>query len=328
MDDKNQQFSADVLEKHNYIKELISDTKTGLQSEIAESCATVKEYCRSNTEDVNNNIVEFKEAVQVANVELDNKIVLCGKDLERCRADFQANLEKSFGELDEVVQNLATGEIADSVREIASFRTKIKDIGSKVFEMDAEVEEMTRDRRNNILIHGLPVQEGECMESLANIMADIVRTRLGVRREVMLVNIFRLTPTKSEVGGWPPLVVAFQHYYDKEAILNRADMLERTGILITEDMSRTVREQWGELHKFMSRVKAKYPTSQCFLKQDKLYVDNRMFVWNLEEGRVTEQMVVTIPATPGNLFPGLNVQNRCPAKLKLEDLQHGYDPNK
>ena len=58
----------------------------------------MKEYCRSNTEDVNNNIVEFKEAVQVANVELDNKIVLCGKDLERCRADFQANLEKSFGE--------------------------------------------------------------------------------------------------------------------------------------------------------------------------------------------------------------------------------------
>ena len=91
--------------------------------------------------------------MQVANVELDNKIVLCGKDLERCRADFQANLEKSFGELDEVVQNLATGEIADSVREIASFRTKIKDIGSKVFEMDAEVEEMTRDRRNRNSIY-------------------------------------------------------------------------------------------------------------------------------------------------------------------------------
>ena len=30
------------------------------------------------------------------------------------------------------MQSLATGEIADSVREIASFRTKIKDIGSKV----------------------------------------------------------------------------------------------------------------------------------------------------------------------------------------------------
>ena len=86
-------------------------------------------------------------------------------------------------------------------------------------------------------------------------------------------------------------MISFQHYYDKEAILNRADMLERSGILvihfppksslilvlaqITEDMSRTVREQWGELHKFMSRVKAKYPTSQCFLKKTTLFVDNR-----------------------------------------------------
>ena len=81
-----------------------------------------------------------------------------------------------------MVQSLATGEIADSVREIASFRTKIKDIGSKVgaiiqpqivdtwcfqvFEMDAEVEEMTRDRRNNILIHGLPVQVREKITAL------------------------------------------------------------------------------------------------------------------------------------------------------------------
>ena len=37
------------------------------------------------------------------------------------------------------------------------------------------------------------------MESLANIIADIVRTRLGIRREIMLVNIFRLTPTKYEI---------------------------------------------------------------------------------------------------------------------------------
>ena len=31
LDEKNQQFSTDVQEKHNYIKELIADTKSGLQ---------------------------------------------------------------------------------------------------------------------------------------------------------------------------------------------------------------------------------------------------------------------------------------------------------
>ena len=41
---------------------------------------------------------------------------------------------------------------------------------------------------------------------------------------------------RSEVGGWPPLVICFQHYYDKEAILNRADMLERSGILVSRNI--------------------------------------------------------------------------------------------
>ena len=78
------------------------------------------------------------------------------------------------------------------------------------------------------------------------------------------------------------LLVSYEdnQVYNKRTyrLKNRPNYLLFSQVLfcqITEDMSRTVREQWGELHKFMSRVKAKYPTSQCFLKQDKLYVDNR-----------------------------------------------------
>ena len=40
----------------------------------------------------------------------------------------------------------------------------------QVFEMDAEVEEMTRDRRNNILVHGLPVQVGAETENVSLII--------------------------------------------------------------------------------------------------------------------------------------------------------------
>ena len=39
--------------------------------------------------------------------------------------------------------------------------------------------------------------------------------------------------------------------------------------------TRPEREQWGELRKFMVKVKTKYPTSQCFLKKTTLFVDNR-----------------------------------------------------
>ena len=91
-----------------------------------------------------------------------------------------------------------------------------------------------------------------------------------------------------------------------------------------------MREQWGELRKFMAKVgpaaslearigefwglltsyhlwqvKGRYPASQCFLKTGKLYVDHRwalahdprMFVWNSEQGRVQEQTVITLPHT-------------------------------
>ena len=47
----------------------------------------------------------------------------------------------------------------------------------------------------------------------------------------------------------------------------------------------------------------------------------RMFVWSLEEGRVLEQAVITIPTQQAAPLPKLNVQNRCPAKIKLEEFQ-------
>ena len=71
---------------------------------------------------------------------------------------------------------------------------------------------------------------------------------------------------RCEVGGWPPLVLCFEHSYDRDAVLGKAHLLERsdtapshltvprTGILITEDMARCTRGQWGELRKFMLKV--------------------------------------------------------------------------
>ena len=159
-------------------------------------------------------------------------------------------------------------------------------------------------------------------------MSDLVRTRLGVGRELTLLEVTRLGVTRVELGGWPPVLLCFSHTYDRDAVLSRASCLERSGIMMTEDMTRPDREMWGQLRKFMVRVKTKYPTSQCFLKKTTLFVDTRRFVWSLDEGRIMEQAVISIPTTQTVAMPRLNVQNRCPTKLKLEDIQHGYDPNK
>ena len=148
-----------------------------------------------------------------------------------------------------------------------------------------------------------------------------MRTRLGVGRELTLLEVTRLGVTRVELGGWPPVLLCFSHTYDRDAVLSRASCLERSGIMMTEDMTRPDREMWGQLRKFMVRVKTKYPTSQCFLKKTTLFVDTRRFVWSLDEGRIMEQAVISIPTTQTVAMPRLNVQNRCPTKLKLEELR-------
>ena len=44
------------------------------------------------------------------------------------------------------------------LREIAGFRAKIDEMIDRVFEVTAQVKEMTRDRDTNVLVHGLPTQ--------------------------------------------------------------------------------------------------------------------------------------------------------------------------
>ena len=42
-----------------------------------------------------------------------------------------------------------------------------------------------------------------------------------------------------ELGGWPPVLLCFEQLYDRDVVLNRATCLERTGLMITEDMTRS-----------------------------------------------------------------------------------------
>jgi len=65
-------------------------------------------------------------------------------------------------------------------------------------------------------------------------------------------------------------------------------MLKGSNLHMTETMSRQVRECRQELRKFMREVKREKPTAAITLQYDKLYVDNKCYVWNDFQGRVME----------------------------------------
>ena len=83
------------------------------------------------------------------------------------------------------------------------------------------------------------MQEEETTDHLVKVISDLVRTKLGIGREMAVDEMYRLESTLVDVGGWPPVVICFEQSYDREAVLSKAYCLEKNGILVR--MVRVVR---------------------------------------------------------------------------------------
>ena len=60
------------------------------------------------------------------------------------------------------------------------------------------------------------------------------------------------------------------------------------GFSVTEDLSKKAREARLELRKYMREVKRKNPEKNCFIEQDKLFVDGSIFTFCQSSGGVVE----------------------------------------
>ena len=76
------------------------------------------------------------------------------------------------------------------------------------------------------------MQEEETTDHLVKVISDLVRTKLGIGREIAVDEMYRLERTLVDVGGWPPVVICFEQSYDREAVLSKAHCLEKNGILV------------------------------------------------------------------------------------------------
>lgn len=76
-------------------------------------------------------------------------------------------------------------------------------------------------------------QDEESLDNLVKIISDIFRTKLGVGREISLVEAYRLSPTRVEFNGFPPVLMSFEHQHDRDTILAKATCLDKqSGIVV------------------------------------------------------------------------------------------------
>ena len=90
-----------------------------------------------------------------------------------------------------------------------------------------------------------------------------------------------------EISGARPVLVTFESFKDREEVLRKGNLCKNTNIHISEDLSKRTRESRAELRRFMRKIKKSNPDATCFMQHDKLYVNNKIYVFNDLQGRVS-----------------------------------------
>ena len=71
------------------------------------------------------------------------------------------------------------------------------------------------------------IKDDETMEDLIKEISNIFRTKLGLGREISLVQAKRLTMTRVEVNGFPPVLMSFEHQHDRDAVMSKMGSLDK-----------------------------------------------------------------------------------------------------
>lgn len=179
-------------------------------------------------------------------------------------------------------------------------KTPIVGINDKIVHMNAKIEAITgvyddlhekmheidKTRRNNLLFYGIkPDFLPEIQSQLEQKIHDIIKQNFQISRDVPLVKISRMI-SGPEVRGCRPVLVNFVHWKDREEILRKSNFLRGSNVFVSEDLSKKMREHRAELHKYARQIRTKSPNKKCVIRNDKLLIDNHMYVYDEDKQEV------------------------------------------
>ena len=139
-----------------------------------------------------------------------------------------------------------------------------------------------------MIFNGIHQEERETPQKLLAKVLDLIHVKLNIKREIIVTNVSRMY-AGPEVHGCRPVLVSFEDFNERVEVLTTSKVMKDSGITITEDISKKIREARQELKKFLRIVKRNSPDKYCFLQYVKLFVDGKVFMFDEKEGKVVEQ---------------------------------------
>ncbi|XP_023325234.1 uncharacterized protein LOC111698964 isoform X2 [Eurytemora carolleeae] len=185
------------------------------------------------------------------------------------------------------IKNQLSGSLSQLGDQSSGTEDKLRGLQESLEEVEDKLWEMDRSWENNLVFYGVKEDQDKVEPSsmVETKIRELIRTRLGITREVQIIRVKRAY-TGTNVRGCKPITVYFQKYEDKQEILRKSKLLTGSNIYITEDFSKRVKDKRSELQKFMKKIKLKQPQSKFSLRYDKLLVDKEIYAFNEISGCV------------------------------------------
>ncbi|XP_023320157.1 coiled-coil domain-containing protein 171 [Eurytemora carolleeae] len=233
---------------------------------------------------------EFKDELESLNSKIDEVLDNVGMTIQ----DKLKETNSAFQQTMTAEAQNAQSYRAELDFDINGIKEKVEILDQGINELQEKLYEFEQNKKNNLIFYGITNDSRETPEILLTKIQNTLRITLGIRRDIPVTKVSRMY-TGPEVSGSRPVLVTFEQFKDREEVFRKGNMLKGSSIHLGEDLSKRTRESRTELRKYMRKVKRGDPSAACFIQHDKLYVNNRIFVWNDLQGKVVQQSQLEDP---------------------------------
>ncbi|XP_023325625.1 uncharacterized protein LOC111699245 [Eurytemora carolleeae] len=275
--------------------------------EISERISGISEECNRGSEEYGGKFAKVEENFNILQVGLrdiqeDNhdkldKIVSETNKTKEIMGWLEGRVKDSKVEYTGKIHELAhvsreqrreyKAKFLDMDTEYTRLKERMETMNQMLDEVQEKLYEFEQNKKNNLIFHGVLAEHPETSDSLNQKVAHIIKSNISIKREIPISKASRVF-TGPDVRGTRPVLVTFESFKDRDEVLRKARMLKKANIHVEEDLSKRTRENRNELRKFMRQIRKANPERNCFLQYDKLYLDNKIYVYNEVLAQVVE----------------------------------------
>ena len=109
-----------------------------------------------------------------------------------------SNFQRNFLQLETAVGNMNESKDQQN-HDMKSFKDELESVMERVEEINEKMYDFEANKRNNLIFYGIPNETKELQPALLQKITHIIRTSMGIRRDIPVAKVRRDFIVKSQV---------------------------------------------------------------------------------------------------------------------------------